>query len=99
MKMSTTHKQAELLAYIKAHIADNDGTAPSYEDMMHALGLASKSGVQRLLTALEERGLIARKYNRARCIVVLPDDIFDGIPTSALVAELARRSGANRRAA
>lgn len=99
MKMSTTHKQAELLAYIKAHIADNDGIAPSCEEMKYALELSSKSGVHRLLTALEERGLIARKANRARCIVVVPDDIFDGIPTSALVAELARRSDVNRRAA
>jgi repressor LexA len=91
MAISMTHKQAELLAYLKEYIADNDGIAPSFEEMKDAIGLRSKSGIYRLIAALEERGKITRICNRSRAIRVLPEDPFSGIPTFMLVAELARR--------
>jgi len=92
MSMSTTHKQAELLSYLEHYISDNGGIAPSFEEMMDALDLASKSGVYRLLDGLEERGKIARIRNRSRCIRILPENMFEGIPTSVLIGELSRRS-------
>lgn len=68
--MGLTQKQSELLDFIKAYIAAKS-IAPSFEQMMEHVGLKSKNGVHRLLTALEERGLIKRLPNRARAIEVL----------------------------
>jgi len=69
--MTLTHKQAELLRFIKAHIRANDGVAPSFDEMKAALNLVSKSGIHRLLTGLEERGYIYRPFAKARAITVL----------------------------
>lgn len=97
--ISLTAAQAEALAFIEARIAD-DGVAPSCEELKQHCGLASKSGVHRLLTALEERGRIRRMKNRARAIeIVRTDSDLRGYPTGALVAELARRHDANRKVA
>ena len=65
-----TAKQLELLRFI-AHRVDEDGVSPSFDEMKDALGLASKSGIHRLITALEERGYIRRLANRARALEVL----------------------------
>ena len=59
-----TKKQNELLLFISQQIA-KDGVSPSFDEMKDALGLKSKSGVHRLVTALEERGFIRRFANRA----------------------------------
>ena len=65
-----TRKQQELLLYINERLAE-DGVSPSFEEMKDALDLKSKSGVHRLISALEERGFIRRLPNRARALEVL----------------------------
>jgi len=65
-----TRKQHELLLYINERI-NAEGISPSFEEMKEALGLKSKSGVHRLISALEERGFIRRLANRARALEVL----------------------------
>lgn len=69
-----TRKQQELLLFIHERMKDS-GVPPSFDEMKDALELASKSGIHRLITALEERGFIRRLPNRARAIEVikLPD--------------------------
>jgi len=65
-----TRKQHELLCYIDARVGET-GVSPSFEEMKDALDLRSKSGVHRLVSALEERGFIRRLANRARALEVL----------------------------
>jgi repressor LexA len=65
-----TRKQHELLCYIHDHLSKN-GVSPSFEEMKDALELKSKSGVHRLISALEERGFIRRLPNRARALDVV----------------------------
>jgi repressor LexA len=69
-----TKKQQELLLYIHQRLQE-EGVPPSFDEMKDALDLKSKSGIHRLITALEERGFIRRLPNRARAleIVRLPD--------------------------
>lgn len=66
-----TRKQSELLTFLKRHMQTHD-VPPSFDEMRNALGLASKSGVHRLVSGLEERGYIRRLANRARAIEILP---------------------------
>ena len=70
-----TRKQYELLVFIDRHLRQT-GFSPSFEEMKAALGLRSKSGIHRLISALEERGFLARRHHRARALDVLrlPDD-------------------------
>jgi repressor LexA len=65
-----TRKQHELLLYIHERLSAT-GVSPSFEEMKDALDLKSKSGVHRLISALEERGFIRRLANRARALEVL----------------------------
>ena len=65
-----TRKQHELLVYIQERLGDT-GVSPSFEEMKDALDLKSKSGVHRLISALEERGFIRRLPNRARALEIL----------------------------
>lgn len=74
-----TGKQHQLLSYLIDYQADKDIT-PSFDEMRQAVGLASKSGVHRLVSALEERGYIRRLPNRARAIEILR---HPGSPASA----------------
>jgi repressor LexA len=69
-----TRKQLELLDFIRQRL-DRDGVPPSFDEMKDALDLRSKSGIHRLITALEERGFIRRLPHRARAleIVKLPE--------------------------
>ncbi|MDH5798490.1 MAG: transcriptional repressor LexA [Paracoccaceae bacterium] len=69
-----TKKQLELLEFIHKRV-QRDGVPPSFDEMKEALDLRSKSGIHRLITALEERGFIRRLAHRARAleIVKLPD--------------------------
>jgi repressor LexA len=74
-----TTKQKELLVFIHARLQET-GVPPSFEEMKEALDLQSKSGVHRLIMALEERGFIRRLPHRARAIEVikLPDAMHAG---------------------
>ena len=65
-----TQKQSELLSFLKSHMDKHD-VPPSFDEMRDALGLASKSGIHRLVSGLEERGFIRRLANRARAIEIL----------------------------
>ena len=65
-----TAKQNELLRFIHDRLA-KDGVSPSFDEMREALDLKSKSGVHRLISALEERAFIRRLPNRARALEVL----------------------------
>lgn len=65
-----TTKQKELLLFIHERIKET-GVSPSFDEMKDALNLASKSGIHRLITALEERGFIRRLAHRARALEVL----------------------------
>ena len=65
-----TRKQHELVCFINDRLADT-GVSPSFEEMKDALDLKSKSGVHRLISALEERQFIRRLPNRARALEVL----------------------------
>jgi len=65
-----TQKQFELLKYINQRITEN-GIPPSYDEMKQAVNLHSKSGIHRLINALEERGFIRRLPNRARALEIL----------------------------
>ena len=69
-----TKKQLDLLAFIHKRV-QRDGVPPSFDEMKEALDLRSKSGIHRLITALEERGFIRRLAHKARAleIVKLPD--------------------------
>ena len=69
-----TNKQFELLMFISERLKEK-GVAPSFDEMKEALDLRSKSGIHRLITALEERGFIRRLAHRARAleIIKMPD--------------------------
>ncbi|HTV69192.1 MAG TPA: transcriptional repressor LexA [Rhizobiaceae bacterium] len=75
-----TRKQHELLLFIHERLKEA-GIPPSFDEMKEALDLASKSGIHRLITALEERGFIRRLPNRARALEVirLPESISPGL--------------------
>jgi repressor LexA len=75
-----TRKQFELLRFIHERLTEA-GVPPSFDEMKDALDLRSKSGIHRLITALEERGFIRRLPNRARAIEVikLPDSVQHGL--------------------
>ena len=65
-----TKKQRDLLEFIHKRV-QKDGVPPSFDEMKEALDLRSKSGIHRLITALEERGFIRRLAHRARAIEVV----------------------------
>jgi repressor LexA len=79
-----TAKQHELLRFIQRKLEET-GISPSFEEMKEALDLKSKSGVHRLISALEERGFLRRLPNRARALEVLrqPDDVSATRPAPA----------------
>jgi repressor LexA len=65
-----TRKQHELLSFIEARLRET-GVSPSFEEMKEALDLKSKSGIHRLISALEERGFLRRHRHRARALEVV----------------------------
>lgn len=79
-----TAKQNQLLHFIHGRVSET-GVSPSFDEMKDALGLKSKSGVHRLIKALEERGFIKRLPNRARALEVirLPEAMSDD-PTNVI---------------
>jgi repressor LexA len=76
-----TSKQRELLLFIHERLKET-GVSPSFDEMKDALDLASKSGIHRLITALEERGFLRRLAHRARALEVLklPDSATTTAP-------------------
>ena len=79
-----TAKQHELIQFIQKRLEET-GISPSFEEMKEALDLKSKSGVHRLISALEERGFIRRLPNRARALEVIkqPEDVTPAPRASA----------------
>lgn len=91
-----TKKQYDLLMFIHKRV-QQDGVSPSFDEMKAALDLRSKSGIHRLITALEERGFIRRLPHRARAIEImrLPENIEDtrtrgGFRPSVIEGDLGR---------
>ena len=82
-----TRKQHELLMFIHERIKET-GVSPSFDEMKEALDLASKSGIHRLITALEERGFIRRLAHRARALEVLklPEQATAAAPSKGRAA-------------
>ena len=80
-----TRKQHELLMFIHERIKET-GVSPSFDEMKEALDLASKSGIHRLITALEERGFIRRLAHRARAleVVKMPEQATTGAELSLM---------------
>lgn len=97
-----TKKQHELLTFIAARLRET-GFSPSFEEMKEALNLKSKSGIHRLITALEERGFIRRLPHRARALEVirLPDSVLSSRgaqgDSRVIEAKFGRDNGASRR--
>ena len=84
-----TRKQYDLLHFIHKRL-QKDGVPPSFDEMKEALDLRSKSGIHRLITALEERGFIRRLAHRARAIEIirLPESLDAGrSPVAAAAAD------------
>lgn len=79
-----TRKQLDLLVFINERLKET-GVPPSFDEMKEALDLASKSGIHRLITALEERGFIRRLPNRARALEVIK------LPESMQISNMAPR--------
>lgn len=65
-----THQQSECLGFIQTYAAKN-GITPTVQEMADHLGLRSKSGIDRILTGLEDRGFVRRFYRRARSLQLL----------------------------
>ncbi|MFC3581500.1 transcriptional repressor LexA [Sphingomonas hylomeconis] len=82
-----TRKQHELICFISDRLEET-GVSPSFEEMKEALDLKSKSGVHRLISALEERGFIRRLPNRARALEILK------MPERGDVVKLASKAAA-----
>ena len=95
-----TRKQHELLMFVHQRIKET-GVSPSFDEMKDALDLASKSGIHRLITALEERGFLRRLAHRARALEVLKLPEQAGAPTAGVRTPFKPRlvAGSDRRAA
>ena len=89
-----TAKQRELLIFIKQRLGET-GISPSFDEMREALALKSKSGVHRLISALEERGFIRRLPNRARALEVLKMPEVNAPAASVTQLKPARPAPAN----
>lgn len=86
-----TRKQYELLMFIDRRLKES-GVSPSFDEMKEALDLRSKSGIHRLITALEERGFIRRLPHRARALEVLrlPENFAEAASQSGFAPKLIR---------
>jgi len=92
-----TRKQHELLMFIHERIKET-GVSPSFDEMKEALDLASKSGIHRLITALEERGFLRRLPHRARALQVLKLPDAAAMLAANVTPLLARGLAENREA-
>src|SRR6185295_907057 len=93
-----TKKQRELLLFIHGRLRET-GVAPSFDEMKEALDLRSKSGIHRLITALEERGFLRRLAHRARAleVVKLPENSNLPKPRARTVTPTGAGAGASVR--
>lgn len=92
-----TPKQRELLTFIVEYQADSGDVTPSFDEMRDALKLRSKSGIHRLLSALEQQGYIQRKREMYRAIKVLDkSDVVSVAELNAMVHRLAAQEGPQR---
>lgn len=73
MSMGLTNRQKATLTFVADYMAAHEGVSPSYDEIRNGLGLRSKSGVHRLITALAQRGHITRRRDRARSVAIGPD--------------------------
>jgi repressor LexA len=89
-----TARQSELLDFLKAEAVK--GKTPSFTEMKDHMGLASKAGIHRIITALEERGCIRRMTNRARAIEVVNANALAAFTDAQLRGELSRRAALRR---
>lgn len=85
-----TRKQYELLMYIHDKLRET-GVAPSFDEMKEALDLRSKSGIHRLITALEERGFLRRLAHRARALEIIKLPENSNAPTQRTKTVVAKR--------
>ncbi len=85
-----TRKQHQLLGFIDRHLKET-GFSPSFDEMKDALDLRSKSGIHRLISALEERGFLSRRHHRARALEVLR--LPEHAPPMETVTEVASAAG------
>src|SRR5512146_800281 len=94
-----TTKQKELLMFIHERVRES-GIPPSFDEMKEALDLKSKSGIHRLITALEERGFLRRMEKRARAleIVKLPDNVAETLRPATTRSQVQRMSPGGRHA-
>jgi len=97
-----TKKQKNLLLYINKRLRSS-GVSPSYEEMKQSLNLKSKSGIHRLISALEERGFIKRLAHKARAleVVKLPEtasanDIYNSFSPSVIKGGLDESNSTNK---
>jgi len=81
-----TGKQHQLLTFLIEHQQNEGDITPSFDEMKQAVGLASKSGIHRLVSALEERGYIRRLPNRARAIEVIKTPSGTAVQPSNVVS-------------
>jgi len=88
-----TRKQYELLMFIHERVRES-GVPPSFDEMKDALDLKSKSGIHRLITALEERGFLRRMEKRARAleIIKLPDNVAETLRPATTRSQAMRMS-------
>jgi repressor LexA len=88
-----TRKQYELLMFIHERVHET-GIPPSFDEMKDALGLKSKSGIHRLITALEERGFLRRMEKRARAleIIKLPENVAETLRPATTRSQAQRMS-------
>ena len=89
-----TAKQRELLLFIDERLKES-GISPSFDEMREALDLKSKSGVHRLISALEERGFIRRLPNRARALEVVK--LPEAAPSATVDSDPPGGAGAGQR--
>jgi len=87
-----TKKQYELLMFINERLKET-GVSPSFDEMKEALNLKSKSGIHRLITALEERGFVKRMAHRARAldIIKLPDSMAPSLKKASSSTPMPQR--------
>jgi SOS-response transcriptional repressor LexA len=83
-----TRRELNLLEYIKEYISAY-GLPPSFQEMMEAFGLKSKSGVHRMVKNLEEQGYIRRLPMKARCIEVVENPTLPTDPSNFSIKQLA----------
>ncbi|MDL2172266.1 MULTISPECIES: transcriptional repressor LexA [Asaia] len=87
-----TRKQHQLLLYIDGYLK-RTGFSPSFDEMKEALELRSKSGIHRLISALEERGFLRRHHHRARALEILRLPVTEAQPATAVTSDTPVEAG------